>query len=290
MSKKRVLVLTLYSGENELEACKKSVAAQEGVSAVHEVLENLPNVEAHRKLYARVMEQAAHYNWFVKLDADMVFRSNDSLQNAISHIENEEQKYGMAIFRVQDWPTDMPIWGINFFSASCRWDWVEKGADIPDSVFVDPDPECEGGRLVIDDAPIANHMPNPSDWQAFFFGFHRGLKALSMEGGKPSPRSKTQWNILCAVGQHYRRNQNRKLALVLAGADYARSLETQGKLPKALNKDDEGLKAHFEIVQRYGDHKLDKAARDFWANKPKAMCHWYFVRGGWKLLLGRLFR
>lgn len=286
----RILVLTLYSGENQIDLCKKSVSVQRGVTVTHEIFENLPNIEAHRTLYARIMEQSKNYDWFVKLDADMVLNDEHSLKKAIQHIEKLTANAGMAIFTLQDWPTGMPIWGINFFSPSCKWDWVENSETIPDQLFVDPDPMYEGPRLIIDEppAPIASHMQSPSDFQAFFFGAHRALKALSKNGDKPSSRAKTQWNILRAVGKHYRLSEDRKLALILTGAEYIRDLEKTGNLPEFLNKDDNAINTAFKKYDGKSDKELKNIIK-FWRCPITPTLDWYFVRGGWKLILKRFF-
>lgn len=286
----RILVLTLYSGENEIGLCKESVSKQSGVKATHEIFENLPNIEAHRNLYARIMEQSKNYDWFIKLDADMVLNHENSLKNAIQHIEHIDKKAGMAIFTVQDWPTSMPIWGINVFSPSCKWDWVEHKETIPNQLFVDPDPTHKGLRLVIDKppAPIASHMQNPSDHQAFFFGVHRALKAFSKDDNTPSPRAKTQWNILRAVGKHYKRTKDRQLALILVGAEYIRSLECKNGLPVSLNKNNEDITSAYEKYVKKSDEELRKIIK-FWLCPVTPAFIWYFKRGGWRLILKRLF-
>jgi hypothetical protein len=291
MSDPRVLVLTLYSGENELDACKKSVSEQRGVAASQEIFENLPNIEAHRALYSRIMEKRDEYDWFVKLDADMVLRHPTSLKQAIEYIETQPDNHGMAIFTVHDWPTGGPIWGINFFDPSCHWNWVSE-TKVPDGLFVDPDPECAGTRLVVKSrpSPIADHMPDPSDWQAFFFGFHRGLKACSKEDGLPSPRSKIQWNILCKVAAHYRRSKDRKLALVLAGTNYALALDKQGKLPETINKDDERPKQHLETLKNMSETELHLQVQRYWGNSVVSKLYWYLLRDGLIAELGRLLK
>jgi len=286
----RILVLTLYSGENEIDLCKESVSKQNGVTATHEVFENLPNIEAHRTLYARIMEQSKSYDWFVKLDADMILNDEHSLQKSIQHIEKLKENAGMAIFTLQDWPTSIPIWGINFFSPSCKWDWVKNSETIPDQLFVDPDPIHEGSRLIIDEppAPIASHMQSPSNFQAFFFGAHRALKALSKDGDKPSSRAKTQWNILRAVGKHYGLSKNKKLALILAGAEYIRNLEKTENLPELLNKDDSAINNAFKKYSGKSDKEL-KSIIKFWVCPITPTLDWYFKRSGWKLILTRFF-
>src|SRR5690606_34939637 len=114
------------------------------------------------------------------------------------------------------------------------------------------------------------------------------LKALQMEGNKPSGRSKIQWKIVCAVGAHYRMNTNEKLAFILAGAGYARVLQQWGASPEILNTDDADLKARFEMVSAMNHAELRKLVTAFWGRPLYAMLHWYIARGGWKITLENL--
>ena len=79
----RVLVLTLFSGEQEYEEAVAALERQSFRGFDHRVFEHLPNKEAHEALQRAVMESAADYDLFLKLDADMVFRSGDALAQIV---------------------------------------------------------------------------------------------------------------------------------------------------------------------------------------------------------------
>lgn len=53
----KVLVGTLYSGENEFSECKESLEKQTHKGFEHLIIENLPKKEAHHKLFSTFMER-----------------------------------------------------------------------------------------------------------------------------------------------------------------------------------------------------------------------------------------
>lgn len=81
--KLRVLVVTLFSGENEFEECSNSVRTQVGIRCDHKVIKNLPKHEAHQKLYKLFNDSRQSYDFMVKLDADMAFSAERSLSNLL---------------------------------------------------------------------------------------------------------------------------------------------------------------------------------------------------------------
>jgi hypothetical protein len=68
----KVLVGTLVTIENELSDCIAKVAAQTGITVEHFFIRDLADVDAHWTMYKTFMERAAHFDFFVKVDADMV--------------------------------------------------------------------------------------------------------------------------------------------------------------------------------------------------------------------------
>lgn len=169
----RVLIGTLFAGENELQLCRGSVERQEYRHYKHIVLRNLPNKEAHDRLYRSFMEASEDYDLFVKLDADMVFRDRDALGTLVSLFE-ENPALDHAVLAVHDWYSGRLIEGLHVFSSNARW----RRPD--DHLFVDESPEIPGQyvRIWDDPAPVVDHAPDPSGLQAFRFGFHRALKLV----------------------------------------------------------------------------------------------------------------
>jgi hypothetical protein len=213
----RVLVGTLYAGENELDLCRESLRAQSHTCWEQRILQDLPNREAHLCLYRTFMEAAQEFDLFLKLDADMVLRQPDSLARlvevfrdrpALDHLETD----------VQDWFSATPILGIHAFSNRVAWQ------EPADALFVDLPPGYPGCKLELRGqvAPLVDHCPDPSPEQAFSFGVHRALKTVQRdrEADDFRPRrSLMQLGILCRTWEHFVRAGDRRLGLALWGAE-----------------------------------------------------------------------
>jgi len=264
----RVLVLTLRTDENEFDACVESIQAQQGVCCDHVVFSELPNKEAHDTLYRRIMTDAKSYDYFVKLDADMVFRSPESLRSGLQlFIDNP--KLDHVQFSLSDWYTSQPMMGLHIFSNRCRWS--SRG----ESLFVDYRPEIPGHRRHVREAPapLADHSPNPSAYQAFLFGVHRGSKVYQLDrwlvnGGE----SRSQWQVLGAVWAHFLKTKDRRLALALLGSEAVRD----GKLRhKDYNKDGrDAIKTRFDELNNYTDDDLLNALEPLWSQSSTRKWRW----------------
>ena len=232
MSEPRILVLTLYSGENELERGRESLRAQTLTSWEQRTFSHLPNKEAHEALQAEVMARAGDFDLFLKLDADMVLRHPDALaQVAELFRRHPDTDHLRAV--VHDWFCDAPIIGVHVWSSRVRFPASDE------RLFVDTPPVYPGRRLTLETppAPFVDHCPDPSPHQAFFFGVHRALKALQAE--RPIRRfsyglSRGQWQILRGTWRHFRRSGDRRLALAVMGAELVlsgriRQTEVQAK-------------------------------------------------------------
>ena len=157
----RTLVSTLYCGENEFEALKESLQAQTYSHWEHVVYKNLPNKEAHDRLYRTFMEQQDDFDLFLKLDADMVFRSSEGLRRIVDLFQETDQLDHLTL-AVRDWYSDSLIEGLHTFSDRARWETGEE------SRFVDPSPIIPGQhqKLWSNPAPVVDHSPDPSPRQA----------------------------------------------------------------------------------------------------------------------------
>ena len=229
----RVLVLTPSSGEREYDACCRAVREQRGVAATHEVIANKPKAEAHRLLYARIMAARAVFTYFVKLDADMVLNGPDTLRACIDRMAAHRPAADHMKFTVRDWITQRDIWGMHLYANTVSWPSVEAdpGFDRPDPARAhgkDPDPVRHHGKVKVRDAPapVAMHAPDPGIDQAVYYGLDHTAKAVHI--GRRTPKQVRhawrKWRDLVAVRDHYRRNPDRRLALILAVAKDATQL------------------------------------------------------------------
>lgn len=207
----------MYSGENEIDANRRSLRKQTNKNWKQATIEGLSNEAAHRHLYRLFTERQPDFDLFVKLDADMVFASECSLELMVGLFERFPE-LDHAVLPVRDWASGLDIHGIHVFSDRVSWNHGD------DQLFVDRDPVYPGKKLAKRrlSEPLVLHSPDPSPWQAFRFGAHRALKMLQRERKRLRlHRSRNQWRLLLAVSDRVRRDGDRRRGLVLAGADRA---------------------------------------------------------------------
>lgn len=214
-----ILIVTLYCGENDYNACKDSVSSQiyDGVID-HHCIEAMDNIAAHRACYRTIMDMAADYDLFIKLDADMVLNRSTAITEIITFWRNNNHPDHM-VFSVYDTIPDRLSIGIHVFSNQCTWHTGRH-----DSLFVDPNPQCPTLRIKCtgDPAPFVDHMPYASDKAAYHFGLHRGLKAFQWDRFFVRPQALEAFRILMDTAAHYHRTHNPKARLALMGAEYIR--------------------------------------------------------------------
>lgn len=211
----RVLIGTLYSGENEFEQSKRSLRRQIHANWEQVVFKHLPNREAHDRLYRTFMERADDFDLFVKLDADMVFRSKRSLRTLVNLFKSQPE-LDHALLAVRDWASDTLIMGLHAYSSRAVW------TPSDEELFVDHSPSVPGKRLTTTEAPapLVDHSPDPSPFQAFRFGVHRALKVVQRD--RPLLdlfRSRMQWTLLGNVWRRFTETRHRRLGLIMVGAE-----------------------------------------------------------------------
>lgn len=216
----KILMITLFCGENEYSACKDSVKSQDYTAQLdHVFIENLPNIEAHQKCYQTIMDHADEYDLFIKLDADMVF-TRDTAISDIVHFWNENTHPDHMIFSVHDFISDQNMIGVHVFSKNCKWN-----LNTHDGLFVDPSPLYNGARTKTwaAPAPFIFHASDPSDFGAYHFGMHRAIKAFQWGRWNADMQGLGALKTLLAVADHYKRTHNEKARLALMGAEIMRT-------------------------------------------------------------------
>ncbi|MDY0403004.1 hypothetical protein [Sulfurovum sp.] len=213
----KVYIGTLYVGENEIEECKKSIKAQTFKNITHEIFSFLPNKEAHDTLYSRFMELQNDYDYFIKLDADMVL-IRDTIVDELVEIFQEDKDLDHAVFSVHDWYSDSNIMGMHMFSNRVKWIISPK-----ETLFVDRSPKRNGKRVTYSNspAPVAYHSPNPSLEEAFMFGYHRALKVVQRDRLlKKTSGAKFQLELLQKAWNCLLKERNQRRLAVIVGAEY----------------------------------------------------------------------
>jgi len=267
----RILVGTLYIGENEFEQCRESLAAQTYKNWEHKVHSHLPNRQAHQTLYADFMA-SRQFDLFIKLDADMVFSHDGALRDVVGFF-SARPDLDHATFALRDFMTDSFIMGLHVFSNRARWQ--TNGEEL----FVDPDPVVPGQRLVVwqAPAPFALHSPNPSPLQAFKFGAHRSLKAY--QPGRESlvwRQAIRQWRYLTKVWDHFERKRDRRLGLAILGAELVRTGELR---PSTNQYTEHQVEAMFEMYSETTVEELFSRLSPVWSPRNGRLRRWALSMG-----------
>lgn len=204
----KIFVGTLYSGENEFEECVTSIQNQSYRNFEHFLFKNLPNKEAHHTLFKSFKENADKYDLLVKVDADMVICSNDLFAQIVIKMTNHPDIDVFSI-AVADFFTGDLINGLNCYRNTVIWDFSKQ------TMFVDI-PEVSREKTCYDQtdlAPAAIHCKNPSKFQAFHYGVHRGLKSIQ------KIHSTTHWEMLGKVRENFKVTNDARIGLAVLGAE-----------------------------------------------------------------------
>src|SRR5690242_16605287 len=116
----KLLILTLSSGEAALPVLRQQLRAQTFQDFEHHVIAGLPNQAAHNRLYRTISERAADFDLFLKMDADMTFRSEAALADLVLAVERHPHVQHFA-FRVWDCFTEEETLGVHLFRSGVSW-------------------------------------------------------------------------------------------------------------------------------------------------------------------------
>jgi len=174
LSHPKILIGTLECGEAEFELCRQRVAAQEGAVVEHLVFSNLPELEAHQRLFEVWNLRRQEFDLFVKVDADTVLADEGALSRLWALFAADPDVTAVQA-GLHDYFTDEMIAGLNCFSREVSFSRPTH------QVYCDRMEEI-GHRRVLkpDDTralyPIAHHCLFPHPRQAFHYGYRRWLK------------------------------------------------------------------------------------------------------------------
>jgi hypothetical protein len=275
-----VLVLTLYSGEAEYGRCRESLRSQTYRAWEHRTFENLPNAEAHARLYQTIMAESERYDLFLKLDSDMVLAEDEVLSDLVRVFE-ERPGLDHLVVAVSDWMTDSRIIGAHLFSNRVQW------RRHTETLYVDPDPDFPGCKLVVDDPPrdLILHAGDPSPLQAFHFGAHRALQASQVYRNLRDFRphnARIQWQYLNRVWRHYERCGDRRLGLAMLAAD----MVFRKELPSTANEySDAALRIAFESTVGFENGEIRARLETRWASPMARLQTWVCTLGLAKTVL-----
>jgi len=214
MKESKVFVGTLYSGENEFDECVDSIKKQSYSNFDHFIYKNLPKREAHATLYNAFTENNNKYDLLIKIDADMVLTSDMLFEKIVQKFFQNDWMDVLSI-AIYDFFSNQLINGLNTYRNHIRWFFnkTSLNADISD---VSTDRYFYDKREL---APAAIHCKNPSMYQAFHYGVHRGLKAMQPKGGS------LHWASMERTWKNFQQLKDVRIGLASLGAELAYSGE-----------------------------------------------------------------
>lgn len=269
----KILILTLYSGENEFKACQQSIENQTYTNYEWMVIQDKPNLEAHHELYRTVMSKKDEFDLFLKLDADMTFMKPDSLQ-IILNIWGEQDHTDHMIIPVQDYMPNTATYGAHLYSNRVTWNFDK------DNLFVDPNPKCAGLKrdLPMDMPPLIAHANNPTPYHAFHYGLHRGMKTFQKNRFFVHPQARAMWPLLTKTWDHFITSRDHNLGLAIMGADAVRTGLFSEK--DGTDKNNPKAIAHFESIKNMSTDEIFQYLQGFWASPTRGLRWW--MTCGWR--------
>ncbi len=265
MNKKKFLVGVLSAGETEYEDCIAALKKQDLKDWDLFEIKNQTKKVAHDTLYSHFMREAAHYEYFLKLDADMVFSNENVLQTIYDLCYQENLAHLMSY--VFDCPSQLAIPGVQIYRADCVW---EGSTDL---LNTDYSPKVFGKSKVLMDERWIEHMPHSSDYQMFRYGIHKGLKSLQPDrSNKSIPKFLMHLNILQGIARNARLNPETNIFYAVIGA----YLFAEGVYKAIEHHTDEAkrlfekLSTHPEILSDYRNRSLH-----YWRHDVQSAYKWY---------------
>jgi len=250
----RFYVGTLHTIENEFEDCVAAIRRQTHPDFEHFVFSGLGNEESHAALYGDFASKRDRFDLMVKIDADMVLRSDELLANIAERFRDPKLK--MLSIAVHDWYTDRLISGLNAYRNDVVWRG-DAGKLFVDNVKV----ETAARKWDDDLAPAADHCPDPSPFQAFHFGLHKAMKVIqpqTRDSDRLHWRMREHWDNLVQTERHLERNGDRRLALVGLAAEFVFS---GCFVPEHVSYDHPEPKRSFARYAEMGTDEIRKETR-----------------------------
>lgn len=262
IEKNRVLIGILYSGENEYQESISALKSQLFKNSEYFAIENLPNKLAHDTLYRDFMSRAQDFDYFLKLDADMVFANQNVLAEMVQSMQNENLAHLFAW--VDDCPSGIKIPGIQMFKSDTKW----LGSN--EQLNVDYPPQINGLSKVFFDKNWINHMPNPDEYQLFRYGVHKALKSIQPDRtNKNLKKGILHLTILNGIARKAKQNEKLWFSLIGATLVYQKAFDS-------IEYNGEQAKKYFDTLKSK-PHKfeaLKRMANEFWSNEVQVNYWW----------------
>lgn len=169
--KLKIYVNTAYSGEEGFEASVESIFNQKGVEIHHNIVRDLPILDAFNVMYQTWEKEKEGFDYVVQVDPDMRFVNEDSL---ITLLKRCPEQYNHFIFPVFDWPSQKNIWGFNIYKPDLNWPILVNKYGPDKEQRSNPNHRFWTSR--ISEKAHVMHAETFNMRQAFRLGWHRHIR------------------------------------------------------------------------------------------------------------------
>lgn len=171
----QVFIGTLFCGEGDIQKCCEAIAKQDNVTFRHDIIANLPEKEAHNKLWSTWRKVQTDFDAFIKVDADTVLMHENVISEFMKIMTENPDVTGIQA-PLKDYFTNSFINGLNCFKNTVVFNdskddlFCDRGIDVNHKVVLKADRVPDSLR------PAGLHCYHSSEQQAYHFGLHRALK------------------------------------------------------------------------------------------------------------------
>lgn len=250
--------------ENELNQCITAINNQSHKTIEYFLVQDLPNKEAHDKLYSTFMNRASDFDLFIKVDADMVLCRNTFFDEVIQEFSRDPEMDELEV-AVQDFFTNRLIYGLHVFRNTVTWNISNEEKFFVDCIQYSHKHIYDNSNL----APAAYHCPNPSDFQCFHFGLHKAIKVIQLDRQeKDLAMSYNHWENLALVLEQFNKNKDKRLGFALHGAKWAVKKQWTSDF---INYSNPEVMTAFQKISSFSNSKFENQLKKeplfyFWLN------------------------
>ena len=175
----KILALTAHIDESQINECIKSIKNQKNVQVKQTIISGLPAIEAEKRIYELFNENRNNYDYFVKIDADMVLESPDVLETITNKLTIlRSRNIERLTIPVLDFYSGGFITGMHTLSAKSIPTKINSYPINNPDKWIGHIP----GKIIKKTKRIyVRHGYNPTSSQSFRYGLHRGIKFKSSQ-------------------------------------------------------------------------------------------------------------
>ena len=245
----KILVGIIHSNEPQVDECINSVKNQNYHNiSDYFIITGYSKQIAHDKLYSTFMNKNKDYDIFIKIDGDMIIERKDFL----SFIENKFKTHkNLDWIRIElfDFFLKENMSGLNIYSKNVRWK-TNLSNFFTDRTMVRSSVRSDLG--IIPKKMWISHCKNPTDYQAFNFGFHRAIKAFQY-GSRKKIFSTLQWKAFLRISRLNKIKEEKINHLILASLIYV----IYNKISdEAINENSEKKSKAFSYLSNMSNEQL----------------------------------